>query len=163
MRVEYYHASVYGNGAKVAEEFRARMAEKGNVVNVHHIDDVRPDQLPPADLYMFSCPGRMGKPIKGMRRFIEKLALPAGTKCAILTTEASPRPDKNGNMPSEEDNCRWQRVRPIMNEMLQEKGLVKVAEEKVYVMDNKGPMEEGWQKKVEAMVSQIGDVKEAGI
>ncbi len=29
MKVEYYHASKYGNGAMVAEEFRKLMAAKG--------------------------------------------------------------------------------------------------------------------------------------
>jgi len=36
----------------------------------------------------------MGRPIKSMRRFLEDLSLPAGTRYAILTTEMAPRPDK---------------------------------------------------------------------
>jgi flavodoxin len=148
MKVEYFHASVHGNGAKVAEEFRARMAEKGVHVNVHHVDDVEPTNLPPADLYAFSSPGRMGKPIKDMRKFLERLELPKGTKYALLTTESPPKPNKDGTMPPEAETCRWQRVRPIMNEILQGKGCIKVAENKVYVMEIKGPLEDGWQKKV---------------
>jgi hypothetical protein len=42
-----------------------------------------------------------------------------------------------------------------MNETLQEKGLIKVAEGKILVTGLKGPLEEGWQKKVEAFASQI--------
>ena len=156
MRIEYFHASKYGNGAMVAEEFKKRMATKGATVNVHHIRDARPKELPPADLYLFSSPGRIGKPIGGMRRFLKKVNLPAGTKYAILTTEGAPQPDKKtGRMPTEEEMARWQRVIPIMNELLQEKGLVKVAEGKVLVTGLKGPLEEGWQKKVEAFVAQI--------
>jgi hypothetical protein len=48
-------------------------------------------------------------------------------------------------MPSEEEVARWQRVRAIMNEILQGKGLVEVVEEKVYVVRLKGRLEEGWQ------------------
>jgi flavodoxin len=156
MKVEYFHASKYGNGAMVAEEFKKLMAAKGVTVNVHHIRDARPKEMPPADLYLFSSPGRMGKPIGGMRRFLKKAKLLLGTKYAILTTEAAPQPDKKtGRMPTEEELAKWQRIIPIMNEILQEKGLVKVAEGKILVTGLKGPLEEGWQKKVEAFASQI--------
>jgi len=156
MKVEYFHASRYRNGAMVAEEFKKQMAGKGVTVNVHHIRDARPKEMPPADLYLFSSPGRMGKPIGGMRRFLKKAKLPSGTKYAILTTEGAPQPDKKtGRMPTEEEQAKWQRIIPIMNEILQEKGLVKVAEGKILVTGLKGPLEEGWQKKVEAFASQI--------
>jgi multimeric flavodoxin WrbA len=156
MKIEYFHASKFGNGAKVAEEFKKRMASKGVTVNVHHIREARPKELPQADLYLFSSPGRMGKPRGCVRRFLKKARLPSGTKYAILTTEGAPQPNKKtGQMPSEEERARWQRIRPIMNQILQEKGLVKVAEEKILVTGIKGPLEEGWQKKVETFASQI--------
>jgi hypothetical protein len=58
-------------------------------------------------------------------------------------------------MPTEEEIAKWQRVIPIMNELLRAKGLVRVAEGKVYVIGLKGPLEEGWQKKVEDFAAQI--------
>jgi len=156
MRIEYFHASKYGNGATVAAEFSKQMAAKGVTVNVHHITEVGPKDLPPADLYLFSSPGRIGKPIGGMRRFLRKVELPAGTRYAILTTEAAPRPDKKtGRVPTEDELARWQRVRPIMNEILQGKGLVEVAEDKVHVTGIKGPLEDGWQRKVGAFAASI--------
>jgi menaquinone-dependent protoporphyrinogen IX oxidase len=156
MRIEYFHASKFGNGAMVAEEFTRQMAARGVTVNVHHIRAARPDRLPTADLYLFSSPGRMGKPIGGMRRFLKKLRLPAGTRYAILTTEMAAQPDKKtGQIPTEEELAKWQRVRPIMNELLQAAGLVKVAEDKVLVTGLKGPLEEGWQKKVAAFAARI--------
>jgi hypothetical protein len=156
MRIEYFHASKFGNGAMVAEEFTKQLAAKGVTVNVHHIREARPDRVPTADLYVFSSPGRMGKPIGGMRRFLKKLRLPAGTRYAILTTEMAPQPDrKTGRIPTEEELARWQRVRPIMNELLAGAGLVKVAEDKVLVTGLKGPLEEGWQQKVEAFAARI--------
>jgi sulfite reductase alpha subunit-like flavoprotein len=145
MKIEYFHASKYGNGVKVAEEFRRLMAAKGVTVNVHHIRDVRPTEIPPADLYLFSSPGRCGKPPWRMRRVLKKAQLPAAAKYALLTTE----------MPTPEDRAQWQRTIPVMNERLQAKGLTKVAEGKILVTGLKGPLEEGWQKKVEALASQI--------
>ena len=156
MIIEYFHASKFGNGERVAEEFKKRMAGRGVTVNVHHVRDSKPGNMPPADLYLFSSPGRMGRPIGRMRRFLKKTMLPSGTKYAILTTEGAPRPDKKtGRMPTEEELAKRQRVIPIMNEILQGKGLVKVAQDKVLVTGLKGPLEDGWQKKVETFASQI--------
>ena len=155
MKIEYLHASEYGNGAMVAEEFQRQMAARGVTVEVHHIREVRPQEIPSADLYLFSSPGRMGKPIGGMRRFLKKAALPAGAKYAVLTTELAPQPDKTGRMPTAEEHARWQRVIPIMNEALQAKGLLAVAAGKILVSAIKGPLEEGWQEKVGAFASQI--------
>jgi hypothetical protein len=156
MNIEYFHASKFGNGAMVAEEFSNQMAAKGVMVNVHHIRTARPERLPTADLYLFSSPGRMGKPIGGMRRFLKKLRLPVGTRYAILTTEMAPQPDKKtGRIPTEEEQARWQRVRPIMNELLQGAGLVNVAEDRILVTGLKGPLEGGWQQKVAAFAARI--------
>ena len=155
MKIEYLHASKYGNGAMVAEEFGKQMTAKGVTVEVRHIREAKPKQLAPADLYLFSSPARFGKPIGSMRRFLKKVQLPAGTKYAVLTTEAAPHPDRAGRVPSEQELARWTRVRPIMNEILQRKGLVEVAEGKVQVTGIKGPLEEGWQHKVEAFAGRI--------
>jgi multimeric flavodoxin WrbA len=156
MKIEYYHASKYGNGAKVAEEFNRIMTGKGVTVNVHHIREARPKNLPIADIYIFSSPGRIGKPIGSMRRFLKKVMLPSGTKYAILTTQGAPRPNKKtGQMPTEEEQAKWQRIIPIMNELLQSKGLIKVAEGTILVIGIKGPLAEGWQKKVEEFTAKV--------
>jgi hypothetical protein len=150
------HASKYGNGAMVAEEFKRLMAAKGVTVDVRHIRDARAKELPPAELYLFSSPRRMGKPTGATRRFLKKLDLPAGTRYAVLTTEAAPQPDKKtGRTPSEEEMPRWQRIIPIMHELLQGKGLVSVADGKILVTGMKGPLEEGWQQKVDAFAARI--------
>jgi hypothetical protein len=155
MKIEYLHASKYGNGAMVAQEFSRQMAAKGVTVNVHHIREARPRKLPPADLYVFSSPARFGRPIRGMRRFLKQVELPAGTRYALLTTESAGHPDSAGHVPSDKEMARWTRVRPAMNQILQGKGLVEVAEGTVRVTEIKGPLEEGWQHKVEALVAAI--------
>ena len=156
MKIEYLHASKFGNGAMVATEFQKLMAAKGVSVDVHHIREVKPTELAPADLYVFSSPARMGKPIGRMRRFLKKVTLPTGTTYAVLTTELAPKPNKKtGRVPTEDERAKWQRVIPIMNEILQGKGLVKVLDDKVFVTAMKGPLEEGWQQKVEAFVAAL--------
>ena len=156
MKIEYLHASKFGNGAMVAAEFARLMADKGVAVEVHHIRELSPTDVPPADLYVFSSPGRMGKPLGAMRRFLRKVRLPAGTRYAVLTTEMAPSPDKKtGRMPTEDELARWQRVRPIMNEILQGKALVHLADDAIYVTAMRGPLEEGWQEKVDAFAARI--------
>ena len=158
MRIEYVHASKFGNGVKIAEEFRKRMAAHDVTVEVHHVAELEPRKIAPADLYVFSSPGRMGRPIRSIRKFLKDLRLPRGTRYGVLTTEMAPQPDKKtGRIPTEEEICRHQHVRPIMIEILQRKGLVKVAEEKVCVTDLKGPLEDGWQAKVDAYADAIAN------
>jgi hypothetical protein len=150
MRIVYLHASKFGNGLLVADEFKRIMAAKGVEVRVAHIRESRPKELEPADLYIFSSPGRMGRPIGAMRRFLKKVDLPAGTKYALLTTESAPKPDKRTCLLPSEDERRasGQRVRPVMHDILQAKGLHEVAEEVVFVTAVKGPLETGWEEKV---------------
>ena len=86
MKFAYYHASKFGNGALVAEVFKKLMAARGVTVSVQHIRDANPSDLPAADLYVFSSPGRFGKPKGNARRFLGKVSLEPGTRYAILTT-----------------------------------------------------------------------------
>jgi multimeric flavodoxin WrbA len=156
MKIEYYTASRFGNGTLVAEEFKKAMAARGIEVAVHHVRDVKPTQLAAADLYVFSAPGRMGRPIRKMRRFLEAITLPAGTRYAVLTTEVAPRPDKKtGVMPSDEEIAKWQRIRPIMTEILDGKGMVKVAEDRILVLGLRGPLEDGWKQKTDTFASLV--------
>jgi hypothetical protein len=159
MKIEYFHASKFGNGAMVAEEFQRQMAATGVQVDIHHIREMPAASVPPADLYLFSSPGRFGKPIRGMRRFLQALDLPAGSRYALLTTEAAPKPDKKtGRTPTEEELVQiGQRVRPVMNAILEGKGLVEVGEDKVYVTKLKGPLEDGWKNKVAVFASLLTD------
>ncbi len=156
MNIAYYHASKFGNGAMVAEEFKRDMAAKGIPVEVRHVRDANPRRLPPADLYVFSSPGRIGKPKGNARHFLAKVNLRPGTRYAILTTQGAPRPDKKtGELPSQEEQDKYERVIPIMNELLQAKGLTEVAEQAVLVTGMKGPLEDGWQQKVAAFADEL--------
>jgi hypothetical protein len=58
-------------------------------------------------------------------------------------------------MPTEEEIARWQKVRPIVNDLLKGKGLAEVAEEAVYVTGLKGPLEDEWETKVAAFADQV--------
>ena len=48
-----------------------------------------------------------------------------------------------------------QQVVPVMRETLVGKGLVEVAEDKVFVTGLRGPLEEGWRERVRAFAGRI--------
>jgi len=123
-----------------------RAAEHGIDTGVHHVKEVDASALATADLYVFSTPGRVGKPIRRMRRFLRSLQLPAGTKVAVVTTEMRPGT-------AQEDP--HQRVAPIMDELLGDHGFDLVAEERVFVTGLKGPLEDGWETKVDDLVDKV--------
>jgi menaquinone-dependent protoporphyrinogen IX oxidase len=157
MNIEYFHASKHGNGAEVASYFSEVMQATGSTVNVHDVRETDPTEIPDADLYVFSSPGRLGKPIGRMRRFLARAPLRRGAEYALLTTEAAPRPDKQtGRIPSAEEITEHQRVRPIMDEILAGKGLIKVGEQPILVTGVKGPLEAGWHEKVKAFANGLG-------
>jgi flavodoxin len=157
-RIELYHASKFGNGAKVAEELQRVMEAKGYLLNVHHIKGAKPKEMPSADLYVFGTPTRLGRPIGSMRRFLKKISLPPGTEYAAFATHADAVPDKKtGKIPTEEELTRWRKTLPEMDEILKAKGLEKVAD-KVFMVSAdtmKGPLKEGWQGKVEEFATAI--------
>jgi flavodoxin len=158
MKVEIYHASKFGNGEKVAEEIGRLMKAMGNEVGIHHIKEVSPREIALADLYVFGSPTRFGRAPGGVVRFLKKLDMDSGTKYAVFGTFGAAIPDKKtGQMPTEEEIAKLRRTIPMIDEHLQAKGMVKVAEMKAFVNPTtlKGPLEEGWQKRVETFVAQI--------
>ncbi|MFX0055561.1 MAG: hypothetical protein ACFFAX_12315 [Promethearchaeota archaeon] len=70
-------------------------------VNISHVKKVKPQEIPAPDLYVFSSPGRFGKPAKEMRKFLESIILTPNTRYALLTTQMAPKPDKKtGRLPT---------------------------------------------------------------
>ncbi len=158
MKIEIFHASKYGNGAKVSEELQRVLVAKGHQVAVHHVDDSKPKEMPPADLYVFGSPTRFGGPIGGMKKFAKKAVLAPGTKYAVFATHGGAVVDKKtGRMPTDEEMSKLRQTIPILNEILIGKGLVKVAD-KIFLIspeEMKGHLLDGWQMKVEEFASAI--------
>ena len=158
MKIEIYHASRFGNGARVADELRRVLVGKGHQAEVHHIKQAKPKELPPADMYVFGSPTRFGGPLGQARRFIKKVRLPPGTRYAIFATHGDAAPDrKTGQMPTEEEIAKSRNTLPTLEGILKEKGLVMVADKIFVVIPTtlKGPLKEGWEAKVEEFATAI--------
>lgn len=147
--MELYHASKYGNGAEVTGELRRLLGAQGHNVVVQHVNRISPGSIPQADLYIFGFPGRIERPIGGMRRFMSTVNLPPGPGMLYSPLSLPPRPDKRGRMPTEDEIACWQRVQPLTEHALKDKALKKVEAVKVYVNDMKAPLKDRWQRKVE--------------
>jgi flavodoxin len=158
IKIELYHASKYGNGARVAEEIKRVMELKGHQVNVHHIDDAEPKDLPPADMYIFGSPTRMNGPIKSMLKFVKKASLKPGTRFAVFATHADQVPDKRtGQVPTEQELDRKRRTIPDLDELLQGRGMTKVDAKVFHVTADvmKGSLKEGWERRVEEFTAAL--------
>jgi menaquinone-dependent protoporphyrinogen IX oxidase len=159
MKVEIFHASKYGNGEKVVAYLQGVLLAKGHQASYSHVRDADPKRMPPADLYVFCAPTRIGKPIGKMRRFLKKVTLQEGTKYALIATHGEPVPNKKtGKMPSQEEIDKYQQNIPMMEALLNEKGAVKMADLKVFVSSEgmRGPLVEGWENKVEEFAAKLG-------
>jgi flavodoxin len=158
MKIEIFHASKYGNGAKVAEELSILLGAKGHEVKVHHIDDAKPKELPSADMYIFGSPTRFGGPIGEMKRFLKKAELPSGSKYAVFATHGEILPNKKtGIMPTQAEINKMRKTIPTLDEILKEKGMVKIAEKifEVSADEMKGHLLDGWKERAAAFAAQI--------
>jgi len=157
MKIAIYFDTKFGNNQRVAAHLSGTLTGKGHTTEVHQINEVKPKNVAPADLYVFSSPTRLGKPKGSMRRFLKKVRLPANAKYALIATHGEPQPNKKtGQMPSPETIEKYQGTLRIMNELLAGKG-TKVAEMKLYVRGDtmQGPLLEGWEKKVDDFAELI--------
>jgi menaquinone-dependent protoporphyrinogen IX oxidase len=157
MKIAIYYDTKFGNNAKVAANLSGVLISRGHSAEVHRITEVKPKDIAPADLYVFSSPTRVGKPKGSMRRFLNKAQLPPNARYALIATHGAPRPNKKtGQMPTEQEMEKYQGTLRIMQEILAGKG-PKVAEMKLYVSSESmsGPLLEGWEKKVEEFAEKI--------
>ena len=58
MNINIIYESQFGNGKKVVEELAAILKENGQDVDLFPVAKTKPDELPEADLYIFSSPTR---------------------------------------------------------------------------------------------------------
>ncbi len=151
MKVTIYYESKFGNGKAVVSRLGEMLTTHGINVAVHHINEAEPKELDQADLYVFSSPTRLGKPIGSMKRFLRKARLPNDAKYALIATHLDLRPDKKtGKMPGPDEVAKLERTLPMMEETLTEKGAKKVASLKLHVSEiSKVSLEQGWEQKVD--------------
>ncbi|MBC8387739.1 MAG: flavodoxin family protein [Actinobacteria bacterium] len=141
MKINITYTSKFGNGKKCVEELKGILEKKGQEVEVFSISETKPNKLPEADIYIFSSPVRMFVlPLK-MRGFLKRFKpLKSDSKYALMTTYITQEPMAFAKM----------------DKLLEGKGMKKVTTGFcAKVKEIKGPLEEGYRKKLEDFAEEL--------
>ncbi len=141
MKVFIAYESKYGNGKKCVDHLQSVMIKKGHETHSFSVRDIKPSELPEADLYVFSSPTHIGKPARKMRKFLKKLEVKQkGMKYALMATHMDPNA----------------KTLQKMEAIIQPKGMTKATDGlKIKVNGMKGPLEEGFEEKIDAFATQL--------
>lgn len=152
-KISISYLSKYGNGKRAMELLSDLLTDRGHEVLMFSVADSKPDQIPDSDLYVFSTPVHAGKPPGKMRKYAKKFKPRAqGARYALVVTHAS-----------EPEGEKWSPPRTVemMNELLSSAGMVKAKDEvliRVKAGSMKGPLEDGWEERVEIMAEDISNL-----
>lgn len=141
MKVCIAYESKYGNGKKCVDYLQNTISKKGHDVEIFSVRETDPNSLPQADVYVFSTPTQIGSPARKMKKFLKKLDVKQeGAKYALMATHLNP------------DASTIQK----METFLQPSGMTKASEGlMILVTGMKGPLEEGYEKKLDMFANNI--------
>jgi len=144
MNISIIYESKYGNGKKSMTYLETSLRKKGHSVQLMSVHEVKPKSLPEVDLYIFSAPNRMGKIIRSMRKFLEKIDI-KNPKAQYIVVNTCLNPLSSQDKGLEQ-----------MEEILSNKNISKLFDGlKLKVMAMKGPLEAGYEKKLEELALKI--------
>ncbi len=141
MNVCIAYESKYGNGQKCVKHLKDIISNKGHVVDIFSVRDVKPNELLQADVYVFSAPTQIGSPARKMKKFLKKINITQeGAKYALITTHSSDKTE----------------VLEKMEKLLQPTGMTKITDGlKIKVTGMKGPLEDSYEEKLETFANDI--------
>ncbi len=144
MNISIIYESKSGNGKQAMMYLENILRKKGLSVQLMSVHEVKPKLLPAADLYIFSAPNRMGKIIRSMRKFLEKIEIKNSNAQYILVNTCL---DPSSSI---------DRGLEQMEEILKEKNISKLSDGlKLKVISMKGPLETGYEKKLDEFTQTI--------
>jgi flavorubredoxin len=144
MNVSIIYESKHGNGKQAMTYLENILRKKGYSVQLMSIHEIKPHSLPESNLYIFSAPNAFGKIVRSMRKFLEKIEIKNSYAHYILVNTCL-------NPSSSQDKGLEQ-----MEEILSKKNISKLSEGlKLKVMAIKGPLETGYEKKLDEFAQTI--------
>lgn len=144
MTISILYESKYGNGKQAMTYLQTALKNKGHTVHLMSIHEAKPHLLPESDLYVFSAPNAFGKIVRSMRKFLEKTEMKnPSARYILLNTCLDPSSTQDKGLEQ-------------MKEILREKNISKLSEGlKLKVMTMKGPLEVGYEKKLDELAQII--------
>ena len=144
MNISIIYESKHGNGKEAMMYLETILRKKGYSVQLMSVHEIKPKSLPEANLYIFSAPNRMGKIIRSMRKFLEKIEIKNSNIHYILVNTCL------------DPSASIDRGLEQMEEILKEKNISKLSDGlKLKVMTIKGPLETGYEKKLDEFAQKI--------
>lgn len=144
MNISIIYESKYGNGKQAMAYLETILKNKGYSVQLMSIHDIKPKLISESDLYIFSAPNALGKIVRSMRKFLEKIEIKNLSAQYILVNTCL-------NPASSQDKGLEQ-----MDEILGKKNISKLSDGlKLKVMTIKGPLETGYEKKLDELSKTI--------
>ncbi|PNX52325.1 MAG: hypothetical protein BV458_10175 [Thermoplasmata archaeon M9B2D] len=144
MNISIIYESKYGNGKQAMTYLEKILRNKGFSTQLLSIHDIKPHMLPESDLYIFSAPNAFGKIVRSMRKFLEKMQMKnSAAQYLLINTCLNPMSDQDKGLEQ-------------MEGILQTKNLIKLSDGlKLKVMAMKGPLESGYEHKLDALAETI--------
>ncbi len=145
MRVSIIYQSTHGNNRLVANHVRNAMTLLGHDVESHNVYDVTPQEVSASDLLVFSAPTHIQRAPRKIRSFLKSLArIGVYGDYALIATRL---PDAL-KLPNA-------RTLDMMEESFEGSGGRIVGKLELISDDMRGPLEEGWEEKVDAFLADI--------
>ena len=92
MKINIIYESQFGNGKKLVDDLAEILRSKNQDVKIFPVKNITPDEVPVADLYIFSSPTRKFTLPPEMSNFLENFKPPSKhVQYALLTTYLDPR------------------------------------------------------------------------
>jgi len=144
MNISIIYESKYGNGKQAMTYLGNILKKKGYDVQLLSIRELKPHMLPESDLYIFSAPNAFGKIVRSMRKFLEKIEIKnSSARYLLINTCLNPSSSQDKGLEQ-------------MEEILQTKNTSRLSDgEKLKVMAIKGPLEQGYEKKLDEIAEMI--------
>ena len=139
MEVAIFHASKHGNGLKGAEYIKDLLEKEGHGVDLNHSKGIDAKTYPQKDMYIFVAPVYATMVSGKVKKIAKKLSKRTKGVFISIQTGADEKIQKDS-----------------IGTLLSAKGWKKAAGPvKLQVKDIKGPLIEGWEKKLEDLVSDM--------
>ncbi len=145
MKAKIVFQTTNGNNRAIAERFRKNLVVLGHDVSMHNVYDVLPEELVGADLYVFTAPTHMQRAPRRIRSFLKKLAKSGWeVRYALVATRL---PGSKGDHEP--------RTLDMMASSFTGPGHVRMGGLFIDSKTMKGPLESGWEAKVDAFLADI--------
>lgn len=140
MKISILYLTKFGNGKSIANRLESILKESGHDASSFNVRKSKAKDVPKSDLYIFSSPTHIGNLPYKMRGFIKKLEAKSGAKYALLTTCI----DNGANTLG--------KLKELIAPLKLEKA---TADLTVKVTGMKGPLEDGYEKKLDEFASRL--------